>query len=181
MQSKSATRALTESAILIAAAYALSFFKAKFWAQGGSVDFVMIPILIIAFRHGPAWGIGSGLVFGTIKCFFAGGFAWGWASILLDYSVAYAAVGAAGFFRKANVNVGTVVAGLLRFAVHFVSGITIYAVTVAEPGELFGKSYGNAAVFSLLYNGSYMLVNIVICVVVMNLLARSELKRYLHG
>lgn len=176
---KQTTRAISEAAICVAAALALSFLKLKLWVNGGSVDLVMVPLLILAFRRGAGWGMGAGLVFGTLKCFLAGGYAWSWASILLDYSVAYMAVGLAGVFRGRSLAAGTVFGGFCRFIVHFASGITIYAVSIGSPGNLFGHTYTNAWLFSLLYNGSYMLVNTVLALAAIRLLQRP-LRRYLQ-
>ena len=89
---------LCEGAVCIALAYALSFFELDLWFQGGSIGVAMLPIVVYAWRRGLGWGVMAGLIFGTIKCFFAGGFAWGWQSILLDYTVAYGAVGLAGLW-----------------------------------------------------------------------------------
>ena len=97
-------RALCECAIFIAAAIALSYLKIpiglSFGGFGGSIDLVMVPLILCAMRWGLGWGLGSGLVFGTLKFFFAEGFAINWASMLLDYSVAYMFVGFAGLFRR---------------------------------------------------------------------------------
>lgn len=175
------TAAITEGAVLVAAALVLSFIKLKLWANGGSVDLVMIPLIIFALRRGTAWGVGAGLVFGTLKCIISGATAWGWASILLDYSVAYAAVGLAGIFKGKDSGLlwGTVTGSLARLAVHYISGVTIYAVSVAEPGELFNTAFTNPWIFSLVYNGSYMAVNMVLALVVL-LPAKTVLRPYLN-
>ena len=68
---------LTECAVFVALSLALSYLKipigVSFGGFGGSIDLVMIPLIIIAFRWGLGWGLGAGLVFGTLKFFFAGG------------------------------------------------------------------------------------------------------------
>ena len=166
---KSATRVLTESAILVAAALALSYLKIpvgfSLGGFGGSIDFVMIPLIIIALRHGAGWGLGSGLVFGIIKYFFAAGFAVNWQSILLDYGVAYMAVGLAGlpYVRKNDI-AGTFIGCLGRFVIHFISGITIYAMWLPE--EFLNMTMTNTWIYSLLYNGTYMLPNTILALVV---------------
>ena len=166
-------RAMVEGAVCVALAYALSFIKLDLWFQGGSINLVMIPLLIYASRRGAFWGILAGAVFGTIKCFFAGGFAWGWQSILLDYIVAYAAVGLGGLFqgKKNGLVVGTLVGCTARFAVHFVSGITIYKILA--PTELFSVTYTSPALYSLVYNISYMLPNTILAFVLCLLLQKS--------
>ena len=155
-------RILCEGAICIALAYALSFFELDLWFQGGSIGVAMLPIVVYAWRHGCGWGVMAGLIFGTIKCFFAGGFAWGWQSILLDYSVAYGAVGLSGLCRKLphGLGVGAVVGSVARFVIHFISGITIYAILA--PTELFGMTFANPWVYSLAYNLGYMLPSAIL-------------------
>ena len=174
MKSSSHERLLTvcEGAICIALSYTLSFFRFKLWGQGGSIDAVMVPLLIFAHRRGAGWGTAAGLIFGTLKCFFAGGFAWGWQSILLDYSLAYGAVGLGGLMRRLphGLPLGAVLASILRFGVHFFSGVTIYAIL--GPEELFSVTYTSPALYSLVYNGSYMLANLLLAVALCLLLER---------
>ena len=165
-------RALVEGAVCIALAYALSFLKIKLWFQGGSIDLVMVPLLIYAYRRGASWGVLAGAIFGTIKCFFAGGFAWGWQSILLDYTVAYAMVGLAGLFKgkKWGLPAGTLVACGARFAIHYISGVTIYKILA--PTELFNATYTSPALYSLVYNLGYMLPNTILAFVLVLLLQK---------
>ena len=163
---------LCEGAVCVALAYALSFFELDLWFQGGSVGAAMLPIVVFAFRHGGGWGVMAGLIFGTIKCFYAGGFAWGWQSILLDYSVAYAMVGLAGICRKLphGLACGAVVGGLSRFVIHYISGVTIYAIIA--PTELFGITFLNPWFYSLAYNLGYMLPSTILVVALCFLLEK---------
>ena len=99
----SSTRRLTEGGICIALALVLSYLKIpiglSFGGFGGSITLVMVPLILFAVRYGAPWGILAGVAFGTLKYFFAEGFAVSWVSIIFDYSVAYGAVGLAGLFR----------------------------------------------------------------------------------
>ena len=70
------TRVLVECAILVALAVVLSYLKFDVGAEGGSVSLVMVPLVLIAFRHGTAWGVGTGLVFGFVKCVLGDGLGW---------------------------------------------------------------------------------------------------------
>ena len=153
---------LCEGAVCIALAYALSFFELDLWFQGGSIGVAMLPIVVYAWRRGCGWSVMAGLIFGTIKCFFAGGFAWGWQSILLDYTVAYGMVGLAGLCRRLPRGLawGAVVGGLARFVIHFISGVTIYAILA--PTELFGVTFLNPWTYSLAYNLGYVLPSTVL-------------------
>ncbi len=163
------TRCLTEGGICVALSLALSYLKIpvmnSFGGFGGSIDFVMIPLIVFAVRWGMGWGIGAGLVFGTLK-FFLGGKAIDWVSIIFDYSVAYAFVGFAGILKKKYemMPVAALIGCAARFAVHFFSGITVYAKYVPE--EFMGVTGITPFVYSVLYNGTYMLPNTVIAVVI---------------
>ena len=167
---------ICEGAICVAASLALSYLKiptgVAFGGFGGSIDLVMIPLIIYAVRRGLSWGIGAGLVFGTLKYFIAGGVAASWQSMLLDYSLAYAAVGLAGLFknRPRGLVPGAVCGCVARFIIHFISGVTIYAQYMPE--EFLGMKMNGAAIYSALYNGTYMLPNTVIAVIICALLTR---------
>ena len=167
---------ICESAVLVALAVALCFFEIQIGAFGGSIDFVMIPLFIIAYRNGLGYGITSGLVFGFVKCLIGGGIGWGLPSILLDYVLAYGAVGLAGIFKEKSwaIELSTLIGCFSRFVIHFISGITLYAITA--PTELAGMTFVNPIAYSTVYNALYMLPNTVIAVIIMSLL-RFVLKR----
>ena len=171
--------ALCEGALMVALALALSYVDINVGFQGGSISLVMIPIIVFSLRHGALYGIGVGLVFGTLKFFLAGGVALNWQSMLLDYSVAYAAVGLAGLFKNANFKLASLVATVVgvtgRFIVSFISGVTIYA-EYAEPVYL-GIQTPNAFIYSIIYNGAYILPSLIIALVAVPVIMEA-LKRY---
>lgn len=166
MQSTRRIRTLCEAALFMAASLALSYLKIPigvvFGGFGGSVDLVMIPLIVFAARAGASWGVTAGLLFGTLKFFLGGGAAVNWESMLLDYSLAYAAVGLGGLLRKTKhpLTLGALLGCLCRFGIHYLSGVTIYAQYMPE--VFMEKTMTSPAVYSLLYNGSYMLPNTVL-------------------
>ena len=182
MQNKS-LRAMTECAVLVALSIGLSYLKIpiglSFGGFGGSIDLVMIPLIIAACRWGLGWGLGAGLVFGTLKFFFAGGSAINWESMLLDYSVAYMFVGFAGLIKRKprQMWLAALIGCFGRFIIHFISGITIYAEYMYD---IFGLPMTNTWVYSTLYNGSYMLPNTILAVAVCLILGRSMEKQLLE-
>ena len=175
-------RCLTECAVFAALSLALSYLKIpiglSFGGFGGSIDLVMIPLIIAAYRWGLGWGLGTGLVFGTLKFFFAGGSAVNWQSMLLDYSVAYMFVGFAGLLmrREGKLWLAALIGCIGRFLIHFISGITIYAMYMED---IFGLPMTNTWVYSLLYNGSYMLPNTILAVVLCLILEKPLRKQLL--
>ena len=184
MKDHELTLTLSEGAVFIAAALALSYLKIPvgflFGGFGGSVDLVMIPLLIFAVRRGSLWGVGAGLLFGTMKFFLGGGAAINWQSMLLDYSLAYAAAGLAGLCRRCprSLLCGTLLGCLARFGVHYLSGFTIYAAYMPE--SFMERTMTSPAFYSLLYNGTYMLPNTVIAVL-FALILEKPLRPYLGG
>ena len=173
---KKTVQMIAEGGVCVALAIALSFVKIpiglNFGGFGGSIDLVMVPLVVFALRWGAGWGVIAGLVFGTIK-FFLGGSAIDIVSIIFDYSVAYAAVGLAGLLKGvkgAGRPVGAFIGCLARFAIHFISGFTVYARWMPE--EFMGMAMTSKYVYSLLYNGTYMLPNTILCVLVIALLSK---------
>ena len=160
-------RALTEGAMLVALAQVLSYLKLYELVNGGSVTLAMFPILLYAVRWGLGKGLLAGFAFGALQLIFDGAYAWGWQSMVLDYLLAFTPLGLAGLFRGKSWGIfpGTLLGCLGRFVVHYISGVTIYRIY--EPTELIGIGvFDDAQLYSLVYNGSYMLPNTIICIVV---------------
>lgn len=167
---------ICRGALLIAAAMVLSYIKVDVAALGGSLNLVMIPLVIFAVMYGPVWGIAAGILYGTLKFFFAGGVAVNWQSMLLDYTLAYGAVGIAGFFKNSKYSMafGALAGGVGRFIIHFISGITIYAEYAQD--TFLGINTRNDWIYSAVYNGSYMLPNTIITIICCALLAKPLAK-----
>ena len=175
---KSRIYAVCECAVLVAIAAVLSFIKLPISVFGGSLDIVMVPLFIICSRRGAGYGILSGACFGLIKCLIGGGIGWGLPSVLLDYVLAYAAVGTAGFlYKKPKLSEVAILLGCAsRYAVHFISGVTIYKILVPTAVEGTPWVFANPVAYSLVYNAIYMLPNTVLAICIMSVL-RIPLKR----
>lgn len=166
------TRKLTETAIMLALAVALSYVKIFDLPMGGSVTlFSQVPIIIIGYRYGWKWGVSTGILYGILEMLLQGlgNFAYvkGVGAylilILADYVLAFMSLGLGGaLFRKLKnqtvaLGVGAFVASVLRFLCHFVSGITIW-------GE-YADGWKSVWGYSAAYNGSYMAAEAAITVV----------------
>ena len=174
-------RALTEGAVLVGLGFVLSFVKLYELPNGGSLTPAMFPIL----HNGLRWGLGKGLlagfVFGLMQLLFDGAYAWGWQSMILDYLLAFTPLGLTGLFKgKAwGIFPGTVIGCLGRFVVHYISGVTIYKII--EPTAIPGLgTFDNASVYSLVYNGSYMLPNMLLAMILAGVLY-VPMKKYFAG
>ena len=174
------TRMLCEGAIMVALALVLNQLKIFRLPNGGSITLEMLPIFFYAVRWGVGPGLLAGFAFGLLQMFIDGAVAWGWQSLLLDYLVAFTPLGLAGLFKGKDWGIfaGTVLGSVVRFIVHFISGITIYAIVA--PTELFNMTFTSPWMYSLAYNGSYMAIDMALCLVVFGLLYKP-LKRYFLG
>ena len=186
------TKALVESGLLLALATILSMLKIFELPYGGSITLAsMLPIVIIAYRRGLKWGIGAAGVYSvlqiftgmkTVSAFFLPGDSqeiW-WRALLivfLDYIVAYTVIGFAAVFRKkASASealcLGAVFGLLLRFLTHIVSGAVFFGSYAEWFFSKFGdfgagilNSYSGASlalVYSVIYNATYMVPEIII-------------------
>lgn len=168
---------LCEGAIMVVLAQILGYIKLWQLPWGGSVCLSMLPIICYACRWGVGPGLMSGFVLGTLQFMFDGGIALGWQSIIGDYLLAFTAVGVAGLFRG-NVYWGSLLGGLARFGVHYVVGATIWAEYMPE--EFFGMTMTTPWLYSMLYNGAYMVPDTVLCLLVFALLMKS-MGKYFRG
>lgn len=137
--SSNAVRDIAEDGILIAAAFVFNFIKLPIQAEGGSVNFQMLPLMIIALRHGPVQGfVCGGIVYGLLTCLTDG---YGFATYPFDYLIGFGSVAVMGFFRNLILVPGQkgyslkgelflllagVLSTLVRFCGSTISSIAIY-------------------------------------------------------
>ena len=177
--------ALVEGVMMLALAWALDFvcamlpFNSVWWVNGGGITIGMLPIVYYGFRRGPAWGIGAGVVFSGLQMlmgwYVPPANTW-WAillCVLLDYVLAFCILGASALFAKPfdekrrllGYGMGAAIVCLLRYVFSTLSG-----------GILWG-SYAfegwNPWVYSIVYNGSYMIPNAILTAILVVLLCRA--------
>ncbi|MBR4441763.1 MAG: energy-coupled thiamine transporter ThiT [Clostridia bacterium] len=171
---------LVEGAIMVAAAQVLSYIKLWRMPWGGSITLAMLPIVLFAVRWGLKPGLLAGFILGILQFSLDGGFAIGWQSIIGDYVLAYTALGLAGlaFGKRGNVFWGSLIGGLGRFLVLFVTGATLWAEYMPE--TFFNMTMSSPWFYSCLYNLAYMLPNIIICMIVFAVLYKP-LHKYIVG
>jgi thiamine transporter len=208
MQTK--TKRLTESAMLLAVAIVLELVSKMLipeQAFGGQITIVsMLPVVLISYRHGMKWGFVAASAYALIEMalgaktvgaafmpgFFGDGTMVGKAIVmcLLDYLVAYMAMGLGGIFRDRVKNKGlalmggSLVAVGARFAAHILSGYLLFSGWAewyftqdgfpAWGAELVA-SVGPVAlgwIYSAVYNGMYMVPEMVFTAMAALLIAR---------
>ncbi len=179
---KLTTRTIAEIGIFSAIALALDFLASGIWkfafVNGGSISIAMIPILVLAFRRGFLPGLISGIIVSVLQMlggiYVIAGQWWGvMFQVLLDYILAYPFVAIGGifafWFKKADkktkityIVLACVVGGMLKYLVHFLSGVIFWSSSIAWNGF-----EGMPILYSLAYNGAYCIPNIIISAIVM--------------
>lgn len=156
---------LTMSAVLIALSAALSMVKVFEMPLGGSVTLLsMLPVCMLSIMYGCKWGLFCSFVYSLTQLAMGIGSVLSWGltpqalvgSIVFDYLAAFTVLGLAGMFRKHGVPGyigGISLALLLRAVSHVISGVIFFASWAPEGWNPF--------VYSLAYNGAYMVPEIV--------------------
>ena len=204
------TKQLTESAMLIAIAVVLELVGKMVFPPmpfGGQLTLVsMLPIVLVSYRHGVKWGLVTGLAYGLVQMalgagtvtaafqpgYFGDGTMIGNAIVmcLMDYILAYTALGLGGCFRNrirrpgVSLMLGSLVALGGRYLAHILSGYILFAGWAewfftqdgfpAWGAALVGNLSANALgwVYSIVYNGMYMLPEMILTAVAAMLLGR---------
>ncbi len=166
---------MVEAALLVAVAVAIDLIPFPKWPQGGSVSLCMIPIVFCAYRNGTKWGLASGFVLSCVQMVMgltlpaAKTFGSVMLCLLLDYILAFTVLGTADIFaklfgklRRVGYVAGAIAVGLLRFVCSFLSGIVLWGEYAPEGVPVW--------LYSLTYNGGYMLPNALIAAVTLGIL-----------
>ena len=204
------TKRLTESAMMIAIAVVLELVGKMVFPPmpfGGQLTLVsMLPIVLVSYRHGVRWGLTTGLCYslvqmalgaGTVTAafqpgYFGDGTMLGRAILmcLLDYVLAYSALGLGGCFRNlmkskgAALAAGSVAALGSRYVAHILSGYLLFGgwaewffTQEGFPG--WGAALVEALspqalgwIYSIVYNGMYMIPEMILTAAAAFLVAR---------
>ena len=206
------TKRLTESAMLLSVAIVLELCSKMFIPElpfGGQVTLVsMLPVVLISYRHGVKWGLVSGAAYAmiemaigakTVTAAFQPGYFGDGVMILnalimclLDYLVAYTALGLGGIFRNKIENrgkalcCGVLVALGCRYVAHIFSGYILFAgwaewFFTQDGFPAWGASLvaslsptALGMLYSIVYNGMYMIPEMILTSVAAVLIARNS-------
>lgn len=190
--------------IMIAMATVLGFWKLWEAPYGGSITVCsMLPILFYSYRCGLKWGLGAAFVNSALQLLLGASALRGLSvatllgSIFLDYILAFTVLGLGGMFRgkikndAAAFTLGSFIAMMLRYFCSFLSGWILWADVVNDAPymqEVIGTyipALANvtgttlAVIYSLVYNGVYMIPEIILTCVVGFLLMQFAGKQVL--
>ena len=159
----SAVKKLVFSAMGIALAMVTSYIKVWEMPMGGSVTLLsMLFISLIGYWFGARYGILTGAAFGILQ-FIIDPYMVSLPQVILDYPLAFGALGLSGFFcnKKHGLWMGYVAGVFGRFVFSTLSGVVFFAAYAPE-----GM---NPWVYSSLYQGSYLGAEGVITLAVLSL------------
>lgn len=160
------TRMIVHIGLMLALTVILHTFRLYHMPQGGSVTLGgMIPLLLIAFRYGPAVGYLSGFSYGLINLI-QDPFILHPIQVLFDYPLPYMAIGLAGYFKD-RILLGAIVGICGRFICHFISGSVFFASYA--PVEMSPYWY------SLVFNATYLVPELIICLVILRTLPMKRI------
>ncbi len=164
-QTKFPTKILAELSVIVSLSIILKDVLPPIYRlpQGGSITIAgLVPLLWFILRRGFKYGTIAGFIYGLVHMSL-GGYVMNPVQGILDYPLAYAALGLTGLFKKHPL-IGVSVGILGRFICSFLSGIIFFTGISLE-----------GAIASALYNGTYLIFEFVISTIVIQLLIKRKL------
>lgn len=157
------TKQLVYSAVAIALAIVCSMIKLFEMPMGGSITLLsMLFIVLIAYWYGPYVGIMTAVAYGLVQ-FVTEPIFYTIPQMLLDYPLAFGALGLAGFFNKKKwgLQIGYAVGVLGRFVFATISGVVFFASYAPEGMSPLAYSAG--------YQASYLLPEAIITLLLISI------------
>lgn len=163
--SASNTKKIAYAGVCVALSFALSYIKLFSMPMGGSVTVAsLLPLMLYSYIFGARRGVFAGVLYGVLQCLQSPQF-YQPMQILLDYPIAFGAIGLAGIgkkfkFLKGNMFleliIGMIIAVTFRYVAHVISGYYVF---------YSWSTMDNALVYSLTYN-TFTLVDLAIDIAV---------------
>lgn len=152
---------LAYAALAIALSFVLSYIRLAKMLQGGSITPAsMLPLMLFAAAYGVGPGLVAGAAYGLLQ-FIQDSWMLNIWQFLLDYPIGFGMIGLTALFSKKGKSLGLYagifVASLCRFIASTLSGVVFFADYAPE-----GMS---PLLYSIGYNGSYMLPEMIICII----------------
>ena len=167
------TKMLAYAAISIATSFALSYVKLFSLPQGGSVTLVsFLPLMLFSYMFGVRKGVLVGVIYGIMQFIQSPWFVHPM-QFLVEYPVAFSAVGLAGLLHERKIldkympvqfAISGVIVAVIRYLAHVIAGIFVWGSS--DP------SYGVVA-WSFLYN-AFVFVDMALTIVVGCILTASK-------
>ena len=166
-------------ALAIALSFVLSCVRLYRMPTGGSVTpGSMLPLMLFSVSFGMGPGLVAGLAYGLLQ-YLQGGW---WLNVwqfLLDYLLAFAALGLAGIaYNKKDrwLYLSIPVAALGRAVCAILAGLMWVADTPLEELTIGTIQFNSPLLYSIVYNGAYLVPDTLICLLLAFLIAKPLVK-----
>lgn len=167
---------VASGALAISMSFVLSCIRLYRMPTGGSVTpGSMLPLMLFSVSFGVGPGLLAGLAYGLMQ-YLQGGW---WLNIwqfILDYLLAFAALGLAGLAYKKDSKwmfVSIPVAALGRAVCAILAGLMWVAGSAPEELVIGSTQFSSPLLYSVVYNGAYLLPDTLICLVLALLIGKQ--------
>jgi len=158
---------IAEIGMMMALSAVLGLFVLYRPPQGGAVTAAMLPLFVLAIRRGPLVGVLGGVLAGTLQMaidpFFVHPI-----QVVLDYQLAWGAIGLAGFFKSWAI-IAVIAGSIGRFVFHCLSGYVFFAQYAPEGSQAGLGLFAYVAA----YNAAYIIPSGIIALVIIVILNRT--------
>lgn len=157
------TKQLVYCAAAMALAMVTSYIKLASLPFGGSITlFSMMFICLIGYIYGTRIGLITGVAYGLLQ-FIAGPYIYAPLQVLLDYPLAFGALGLAGIFsaKKHGLVTGYLLGVFGRYVCHVISGYVFFAA--------YAPKGMNPFLYTLGYNATYLVPEAIATVIILSL------------
>lgn len=161
-------KSLAYAALSIALSFVLSYVKMFEMHQGGSVTLAsMLPIMLFSAAYGIGPGLLAGAAYGLLQ-YLQGGWFVHPVQFLLDYPLAFALIGLVGLYK-------VLPKGWQSWSLYacMILGALGRALSATLAGILYWKT---APWASLVYNGTYLVPDTLICILVAIFVGKRVMK-----
>lgn len=161
-------KSLAYAALSIALSFVLSYVKMFEMPQGGSVTLAsMLPIMLFSAAYGIGPGLLAGAAYGLLQ-YLQGGWFVHPVQFLLDYPLAFALIGLAGLYKVLPKSWQS-----WSLYACMVLGALGRALSATLAGILYWET---APWASLVYNGTYLIPDTLICILVAIFVGKRVMK-----
>ncbi len=163
------TKTLAFAGLTIATSFTLSFLKVSPVTYGGSITLAsMLPICIFAYAFGLTPALLVGLIYGLLQ-FIQNPYIFSYATLLLDFILAFSSIAMMPIIKaifkdkKYTPVIAICFVFLVRFIFHFMSGLIYF-----DNGGIWANlPQDNAFIYSFLYQITYLLPDLIVNLVVL--------------
>lgn len=172
-------RMVASGALCVALSFVLSCVRLYRMPTGGSVTpGSMLPLMLFSAAYGVGPGMMAGLVYGVLQ-YLQGGW---WLNVwqfLLDYLLAFTVLGLAGIAHGKSdkwLYLAIPLAAAMRALCAFLAGLMWVADTPVAELVIGSWQFSTPVLYSLVYNGAYLIPDTLICLLLAALAGKRLLK-----